>query len=274
MKNEENIITLENIHTNYAGNIHTNYEPFRVLENINLKINANENWAVLGANGSGKTSLMRLFLNDLYPDPNYECKSLRFGKDKWDIFELKKKFGIVTNDIHNQFMVCAGCSTAYEVVLSGYHSSTGVFKHLEFTDEECKYAIEIMKFLDIYDIRDKIVSQISTGQLRRCIIGRALVHNPKVFILDEPTVGLDIKAQDSFIKLIRKLSVDYPIILVTHQVEEIFPEITHIALMKNKTIYKQGKKEDILTSENLSDIFGINIDLQKYNDRYYIKNLG
>lgn len=133
--------------------------------------------------------------------------------------------------------------------------------------------MEVLDFLEILGIKDKKVYQMSTGQLRLCIIGRALIHDPKAFILDEPTVGLDIKAQKSFIDLIKKLSTKASIILVTHHIEEIFQEITHVALIHNKTIFKQGKKEDILTSKNLSQIFEIDIDIQKENDRYYIKSI-
>ena len=99
-------------------------------------------------------------------------------------------------------------------------------------------------------------SELSTGQLRLAIIGRALIHSPKAFILDEPTVGLDIKAQRAFIKLFEKISKETPIILITHDISEIFPRITNVALIHKQTVYKQGKKEDILTSENLSEIFG------------------
>ena len=133
--------------------------------------------------------------------------------------------------------------------------------------------MEVLEFLEILEIKDKKVHQMSTGQLRRCIIGRALIHKPKAFILDEPTVGLDIKAQNSFIKLIQKLSSKTSIIIVTHHIEEVFPEISHIALMYKKTIYKQGKKEDILNSQNLSEVFEIDIDLQKEKNRYYIKSI-
>ena len=163
--------------------------------------------------------------------------------------------------------------TAYEVILSGYFSSIGVFKYQDFTQAQHQKALEVLEFLEITHMKEKQVHQMSTGELRRCIIGRALVHNPKAFILDEPTVGLDIKAQNSFIKLIQKLSTKSSIILVTHHIEEIFPEVSHIALVHNKTIFKQGTKEDILTSSNLSEIFDIKIDLEKENDRYYIKKI-
>lgn len=265
MIKQENIINFETL---YAG-----YDISPVLENINLKINTNEHWAILGANGSGKSTLIKLFSHDLYPNTKYPFKKEIFGKDRWDISELKKYLGIITNDLHNQFVYNGGYLSAYQVVLSGHYSSIGVFEHHKFTKAQQEKALEVLEFLEILEIKDKKVSEMSTGQLRRCIIGRALIHSPKAFILDEPTVGLDVKAQHSFMKIVRKLSKKASIILVTHHIEEIFPEITHVALMYNKTIFKQGEKKDILTSQNLSAIFEIKIDLQKENERFYIQSI-
>lgn len=254
-------------------NIYANYELSPVLEAVNLIIEANEHWVILGANGSGKSTLIKLLSNDLYPNPKYSFTKKIFGEEKWSIFELKKNLGIITNDLHTYFEVHGSFLTAYEVVLSGHYGSIGVFTHQDFNAQQHQKALEVLEFLEILDIKDKKVHQMSTGQLRRCIIGRALIHNPKAFILDEPTVGLDIKAQNSFIKLIQKLSKKASIILVTHHIEEIFQEITHVALMYKNTIYKQGEKENILTSKNLSEIFEIEIDLQKENNHYYIKSI-
>jgi len=260
------IIDFENIYVNYDIDS-------SVLKNINLKIKSNENWVILGANGSGKSTLIKLFSNDLYPNTKYPFKKEIFEQENWNIFELKKNLGIITNDLHNIFGTQGKYATAFEVILSGYYSSIQIFNHQDFTEEQHKRALEVLDFLEISELKNKKVSQMSTGQLRRCIIGRALIHNPKAFILDEPTVGLDIKSQYSFIKLIQKLSKNASIILVTHHIEEIFEEITHVALVHNKTIFKQGKKEDILNSENLSEIFEMEIDLQKENERYYIKSI-
>lgn len=262
----ENIIDFENIYINYEASQ-------SALENVNLKINTNENWVILGANGSGKSTLIKLISNDLYPNTNYVFKKKVFGEERWDIFELKKNLGIITNDLHNIFSTQGRYATAYEVVLSGYYSSIKIFGHQTYTEEQHERVMEVLEFLEILDIKDKKVHQMSTGQLRRCVIGRALIHDPKAFILDEPTVGLDIKAQNSFIKLIQKLSEKASIILVTHHIEEIFPEITHVALMHNRTVFKKGKKEEILNSENLSEIFDLEIDLQNENERYYIKSI-
>lgn len=242
-------------------NIYASYDINPVLKNINLKIKNNEHWAILGANGSGKTTLIKLLSNDLYPNTKYPFNKQIFGKERWNIFDLKKNLGIITNDLHNKFEIQGGFLTAYQVVLSGYYSAIGVFQHHDFSKEQHLKALDILNFLEISNLKDKQVKQMSTGQLRRCIIGRALVHDPKALILDEPTVGLDIKAQYNFINMLRKLSQKTSIILVTHHIEEIFKEITHVALIYDKTILKQGKKEDILTSENLSRIFEMDIHI-------------
>lgn len=254
-------------------NIYVSYDVKPVLKNINLKIKENEHWVILGSNGSGKSTLIRLISNDLYPNTKYPFKKEIFGKNRWSIFDLKRNLGIITNDLHNYFEKQGSFLSAYEVILSGYFSTIGVFKHQDFTKEQHQKALEVLQFLDISNIKEKKVHQMSTGQLRRCIIGRALIHEPKAFILDEPTVGLDIKAQNSFIKLIQKLSKKASIILVTHHIEEIFPEVSHVALIHNNTIFKQGLKKEILTSKNLSEVFDISINLEEENDRYYIKSI-
>ena len=260
-----NIINFENIYVNYDLN--------QVLKNINLQINEKEHWAILGANGSGKSTLIKLISNDLYPNTKYKFSKKIFGKTRWSIFDLKKNLGIITNDLHNYFEKHGNFLSTYEVIISGYFSSIGVFKHQDFTKEQHKKALEVLEYLEITHMKDKKVHQMSTGQLRRCIIGRALIHEPKAFILDEPTVGLDLKAQNSFIKLLQKLSKTSSIIIVTHHIEEIFPEVSHIALIHNQTIYKQGLKKDILNSENLSTIFDIELEIAKEKGRYYIKNI-
>lgn len=260
-----NIIDFENIYVSY------DLKP--VLENINLQIKEKEHWAILGSNGSGKSTLIKLISNDLYPNTKYKFKKEIFNKDRWGIFELKKNFGIITNDLHNYFETHGSFLSAYEVILSGNYSSIGVFKHQDFTKEQHKKALEVLDFLEIKEIKDRKIHEMSTGQLRRCIIGRALIHDPKAFILDEPTVGLDIKAQNSFLNIIRKLSKKASIIIVTHHIEEIFPEITHIAYMHKKTIYKMGEKKMMLTSENLSEVFEAKISLGIENGRYFIRSI-
>ena len=260
-----NIIEFENIDVGYDENI--------VLKDINLKIKSGEHFAILGANGSGKSTLMKLIQSQIHPRHTKKFKKEIFGKSIYSIFDLKKELGVITNDLHNYFEKEAGYLTGFEVVLSGFYSSIGVFTHQDFTKKQIQKAIEVMNFLEIIDLKNKKVSSMSTGQLRKCIVARALIHDPKAFVLDEPTVGLDIKAQINFIKLLQKISLKSTIILVTHHLEEIFPEIKNVALIYNNTIFKIGKKEDILNSENLSTIFDIKFEVKEKNKRYYIETV-
>ncbi|WP_419763924.1 MAG: ABC transporter ATP-binding protein [Arcobacter sp.] len=260
-----NIIDFENIHVSYDDKL--------ILKEVNLKIEDNQHWAILGANGSGKSTLIKLIASQIHPRQNYPHKKLILGKERYSLFDLRKAMGIITNDLHNYIYDQGKFLSGYEVVISGYYSSIGVFKHQDFTLQQHKKADEILAFLEISDLKNKTVAKMSTGQLRKCIIGRALIHEPKAFILDEPTVGLDIKAQLNFLKLLRKLSQKTTIILVTHHIEEVFDEISHIALIKNETIYKQGRKEEILNSENISEIFGVKLKIKSSKNRYFIEEI-
>ncbi len=254
-------------------NIDVGYDDKIVLKDINLKIKDGEHFAILGANGSGKSTLMKLIQSQIHPRHTKEFKKEIFGKSRYSIFELRKELGVITNDLHNYFEKEASYMSGFEVVLSGFYSSIGIFTHQDFTKNQIEKVKEIMEFLEISNLKDKKVASMSTGELRKCIVARALIHNPKAFVLDEPTVGLDIKAQINFINLLRKISKKSTIILVTHHLEEIFEEIKNIALIYNNQIFKAGKKEDILPSENLSTIFDTKIVLNKKNERYFIEEI-
>ena len=251
-------------------NIYAGYDEKIVLKDLNLNIKEGQHWAILGANGSGKSTLMKLIESKIHPRRTKDFKKEILGKRVYSIFELKKQIGIITNDLHNYFEMNApylnGCTT----VLSGFYGSVGIFKHQDFTDEQHQKALEVMEYLNITHLKEKRIDTMSTGELRKCIVARALIHDPKAFILDEPTVGLDIKAQINFLEMLRELSKKSTIILVTHHMEEIFKEISHVALISDNTIYKQGLKENILTNENLSYTFDMDIKIAMKNDRYFI----
>lgn len=255
-------------------NIHVSYDEKLILKELFLKIQKGEHWAILGKNGSGKSTLIKLISSEIHPRKQFEYKKEIMGKERYTITELKMQLGIITNDLHNYFEKEGNFLTTYEVVLSGYYSSIGVFKHQDFTPQQHSRALEVLEFLGLEEIKEKKVHELSTGQLRKSIIGRALIHKPKAFILDEPTVGLDIKAQVSFINTMRKLSREATIILVTHHIEEIFEEISNIALMYENTVYIQGNKKEVLTSENLSKIFEVDLSIQEKNGRYFFDRVG
>lgn len=250
------------------------YESENVLHDIHLNIKEGQHTAILGANGSGKSTLLKLFSNDIYPRYSDTMQKEIFGKTIWDIWELKKHLGIITNDLHYQFSERSPDLSGFEVALSGFFSSFHLYEHQGFKNEHISKVEEVLAFLEISYLRNKRISEMSTGELRKCIIARALVHNPKAMILDEPTVGLDIKAQLGFVELLRKIAQERTIILVTHHLEEIFEEISHVVLIKQGRIYAQGSKKELLTNAHLSHVFDIPLRVQCEKGRYFVQSIG
>lgn len=254
-------------------NVNVAYEEANVLSNINLTIQEGQHTVVLGANGSGKSTLIKLFSNDLYPRFSTEMTKEVFGKKVWDIWELKKHLGIITNDLHYEFTARSPWLRGFDVVMSGFYSSFHLYDHQAFSPLHVKKVEEVLAFLKITHLSEKPISQMSTGEVRKCIIARSLVHDPKAMILDEPTVGLDIKAQINFVEMMQKIAQERTVILITHHLEEIFEEISKVVLIKDGTIYKQGKKEELLTSENLSFVFDVPLHVGLENGRYFVKQV-
>lgn len=253
--------------------INVAYEDINVLHDIALSIEEGEHTAILGANGSGKSTLLKLFSNDIYPRYSESMRKEVFGKNRWDIWELKRHLGIITNDLHYQFTERAGFLNGLEVALSGFFSSFHIYEHQELLPLHVKKAKEVLHFLGIEHLQYKKISEMSTGQIRKCIIARALVHDPRAMILDEPTVGLDIKAQLEFVKLLRKIAKERTIILITHHLEEIFEEISKVVLLKEGRIYKEGHKEELLSDEHLSFTFDVPLHVNVQNGRYVIAQI-
>jgi len=261
-----NIINFENVNIGY------DYR-YLILKNLNLKIQEGEHWVILGGNGSGKTTLLKLMSNDLYPNTYTAFKKEVFDQERWEISKLKNHLGIVSSNLQNEFIFNARNSSAFEIIMSGFYSSLGKMLHHVYTKEQIKKTNNILDELSIENLKNKKAYEMSTGELRKCLIARALIHQPKALILDEPSTGLDIKAQHEFTKLLRKLSKKLSIIIITHHLEEIFEEITHVALLADNQIYKQGKKEDLLNSSNISKVFDMKLELEKNKQRYFIKSI-
>lgn len=250
------------------------YDEEDVLHDINLNIKEGQHTVILGANGSGKSTLLKLFSNDIYPRFSEQATKEVFGKTVWDIWELKKHLGIITNDLHYEFTQRAGFLKGFEVVLSGFYSSFHIYEHQEFSPLHVKKVEEVLDFLGIRHLRDKHISEMSTGEIRKCIIARSLVHDPKAMILDEPTVGLDIKAQLNFIEMLRKIATERTIILVTHHLEEIFEEVSQVVLIKQGRIVAQGLKDELLNDTQLSSIFDLSLHVKCEKGRYFVQSVG
>lgn len=256
----------------FFDNVELRYEITPVLKNISLSIEEGEHCVILGANGSGKSSLIKLINCELYPSYKDEPFTREIlGHERWVVSELRKNLGVVTNDLHSRFVFESGYLSGFETVLSGFYGTIGVFDHLEITHEQKNAAHAAMARLEIEYLRDKRVDQMSTGELRKCIVARSLVHPIKAILLDEPTVGLDIKAQLDFIEMMRILACSgTTVILVTHHIEEVFEEIQKAVLIKEGRLYASGEKNEILNSANLSAVFNTPLEIRNSQGRYSI----
>ena len=239
----------------------------KVLDAISLKIFEGENVVILGPNGAGKSSLIKIITREYYPiDQANEGSFKVWGQDSWDVFDLRRLLGIVSNDLQ---YICTRDITGMEMVLSGFFSSIGLFKE-HVTPKMKSKAHEVIDFLEIGHLGDRKMNQMSSGEARRFLIGRALVHDPKALILDEPTNSLDLHALHKFINTLSKIDRSGTnIILVTHNLSDIIPEIKRVILMKNGQFFKDGTKESILTNENISKLFEAPIEIKQKDGYYY-----
>ena len=239
----------------------------KVPDGISVTICEGEHIAILGPNGAGKSSFIKAISREYYPvlqDDNVVFRM--WGQDVWHVTDLRSLLGIVSNDLQYTF---TRELTGRDVILSGFFSSVGLFSH-EITPEMEEKTDSILEFLEISHLQRTPMTLLSSGEARRFLIGRALVHDPKTLILDEPTNSLDLHALHTFRMLIRKIAKSGTgIILVTHNLHDIVPEISRVILMKEGRFWKDGVKEEILTDANLGGLFTIPVHIVEQGGYYY-----
>ena len=237
------------------------------LDNINLTISSGEHVAIVGPNGSGKSTLLKTITRELYPVANEATVARVMEHDRWSISELRARLGIVSPDL---WRMASLDSTGREVVMSGFFSSIGIWPHLHITPEMERKAAEVMRLLKVEHVADRDITHVSSGEACRLMIGRALVHDPDALILDEPSNNLDVRGLQELRDTLRRLAqAGKTIILVTHHLSEIVPEIERVVLLKNGRIFRDGAKEEVLRPEILSDLFGVDLHVAR-RDGYYV----
>lgn len=234
----------------------------QVLHDFSFSVNEGEHIGVIGPNGAGKSTFIRLLMNDIWParrdNDNPEVEIL--SRDDWSIVELRQEIALISPRFGDALLT-ASPLTIFDAVASSFFGSYGFFADDKINVAQAKFTEEILQKLNLAEIREQSIHELSTGQLRKVLVARAMVLQPKIILLDEPTSGLDIAAQYEFMQFIRRHLKDCTVILVTHHLEEILPEIEKILLIKNGRIFKFGVKEEILTQENLSKLFEVNLHL-------------
>ena len=235
----------------------------KVLDDFSLTIDESQSTVILGPNGSGKTTLLKLLNRELYivEEKNSSLKILE--KDRWNVDELRSNLGVVSQ--HLQYGYSSSAIGLY-VVLSGFYSSDGIWQHQEFDESKLDRAKEVMDLLSISYLKDREFSTMSTGEQRKFLLARSLVNDPAVLVFDEPTSGLDMSTCFQYLEIIRELiSMGKKVILVTHHIHEIPPEVTRVILLKEGRVIEDGDKDQILTNTNLTNLFDWPIQVIKEN---------
>jgi iron complex transport system ATP-binding protein len=238
------------------------------LNDLTLRIDAGEHVCILGPNGCGKSTLIKTITRECYPLRKEDSSILILGRERWNVSELRSLLGIVSPDL------LASCTTEVcgrDVVLSGFFSSTRIFPHHRPTEELLRRSEAALQRVGVAHLADRPVAHMSSGEAKRTLIARALVHEPPSLLFDEPSNALDIAAQVQLRDTMRELAQSgLGLLLITHHVAEIIPEIERVVLMREGRILADAPKENLLTSEKLSDVFGVEIQVAQHDGYFHL----
>ena len=239
-----------------------------VLHDISLTIAAGEHIAILGPNGCGKSTLIKTITCECYPIVQPGTSVSIFGRERWDLTELKKRLGVVSPELPGRPTLQ---TTGRDAVLTGFFSSSTLWPNLtsQITPEMHTRTDEVLERIDATHLRDKPVGEMSAGEQRRIMIGRALVASAGMLLLDEPSNALDLAAQQDLRELLRTLARQGTgILLITHHIADIIPEIDRIILMKSGRIHADALKPTLLTAPTLSNLFQTEVHVTQ-KDGFY-----
>lgn len=239
-----------------------------VLHELDLRIGVGEHIAILGPNGCGKSTLIKTITRECYPLLRPESAMTILGQEQWDIFELRSVLGIVSNDL---MAACTRALSGRDVVLSGFFSSVGIWPHHQVTPAMREKTEGVLAQLEASHLAGRLVNEMSSGEAQRVLIGRALVHDPQALLLDEPSASLDVFAQHELRRILRELARSgIGIILVTHHLADIIPEVERVVLMRQGRLVADGPKDEVLTAANLGRLFGLPVRLARRDGYYHL----
>ncbi len=239
-----------------------------ILSVDSLTLNAGEHIAVLGPNGAGKSTLIRLLTRDVRPLAHEDGSAAvtLLGRERWSLSDARREMGVVSDALQEDYDVAV---TARDTVTSGFFGSIGLYAHQVVTPDMAAKADQLLALLGIAHLAGRTMDTLSTGEARRAIIARALVHDPAVLVLDEPTDGLDPAAQHHVLAAISDVArAGHAVVLVTHHVSDIVPEVTRIVMVKDGRVLHDGAKADLLADGPVSELFGFTAHLEQREGWY------
>jgi len=237
-----------------------------ILQDISLLIEKGQHWAIIGPNGSGKTSLVSIINGYHHPsEGKAEVLGRIFGKS--DLRELRLHIGEASSEIKNMLHTE---DNVIDIVLSGRFATIGLYENPSLKDK--LRARILLEFFGLSEKEDIPFNILSSGEQQKTLLARALMPEPELLVLDEPCAGLDIGAREELLNAIQKMC-DAPVgptlIIVTHHIEEIIPAVTHAMALRQGRIVAQGDKREVLTGEALSRTFDLNIEVQERFGRFW-----
>jgi iron complex transport system ATP-binding protein len=249
-----------------------------VLHDLTLTISAGQHTAILGPNGAGKSVLVRLLTHEerAMPLPDDGPAVRVFGGDRWNVFELRPQLGIISADLHQRFVNgnSEGRISGLTAVLSGFVASQGILRYSSISNDMRRKAADALEKMGAAHLAQRQMHEMSSGEARRVLLARALVTNPRALVLDEPTTGLDVVGRHQFMERVRHIARDgTTLILITHHVEEIIPEIERVILLSHGRIAGEGPKAAMLTGDRLSAAFAGPMIVEQ-RDGYYSARSG
>jgi iron complex transport system ATP-binding protein len=239
-----------------------------VLQDITLSIGAGEHVAILGPNGCGKSTLIKTITRECYPLALPGSALTILGRDTWNVFELRPLLGIVSNELMCR---CTRDITGQELVLSGFFSSIGVQPYHHVTPAMLEKTEQVLQLLEIPHLAQREITELSSGEAHRLLIGRALVHDPLALLLDEPSNSLDFRAAIELRDILRKLAqAGTGILMVTHHLPDIIPEMERVILLRQGRVFADGSKSELLTTGRLTELFGLPVELARRDGYYHL----
>jgi iron complex transport system ATP-binding protein len=238
-----------------------------VLDDFSLVIPAGQHVAVVGPNGSGKSTVLKVITRELRPLDRPETYVTVLGQDRWTLWDLRAAVGIVSNDL---LATCTRKITGRELLLSGFFGSIGLWPHHEPTSAMHARVDELLAWLGLPYLADRMLTRMSSGEARRLLIGRALIHRPRALVLDEPMTSLDLGAAHEVRATMRALAQQgTSLVLVTHDLADIVPEIGRVVLLRQGRIAGDGTPAAVLTTASLTALYDRPVEVTHRDGHYH-----